>query len=98
MADQNVGEPVSNPTESPGQDLSSLYVNRFNVLSGPLMTRIVFGETVLPPDSHWRVAVSMSTQDAQALADIINKVIKSNKERAAAAIAAASQASTETKQ
>jgi hypothetical protein len=56
----------------PGKKLPAVYVNRFQILMGGDVTRVVFGESLVgEDDANWSVALAMSTGDAIALAELI---------------------------
>jgi hypothetical protein len=58
-----------------GAHLPATYANAFHVAVGPHMARLVFGESF--PDQavvRWDTAVSLSTEDALGLADLIYKM------------------------
>jgi hypothetical protein len=67
------------PAFIPGVDIQPQFVNRFHVLVNARDTRIIFGDAAVGVEqSFFHSSVVMSTENAAALAELLNKLIKQN--------------------
>lgn len=72
MADEKIPshfipEAYQNPT---------VYSNRAHILTGPVMSKIVFGEETVPGTINWRISIVTTTDDARATAILMAKLLK----------------------
>jgi len=66
------------------QQLPAVFINRFFLSVGPILTRISFGETIDGTDVTFRTAIIMPTSDAKELADLIYGLAAKNSRETAA--------------
>jgi hypothetical protein len=66
---------AENAHNFPGWALPALYSNRFQVVVGPAMTRVIFGESLFGEDGSYKSAIAMTTADAVELARLILKIV-----------------------
>lgn len=67
-ADQKPEAPAWKPE---GLELPSMFINRFNVLVGPELSRLVFGETVIGDQTKFHIAITMTTAHVKEFAMLL---------------------------
>ena len=63
------------PAEQASDELTGLYANKAYVASGPMMTRIVFGETN-PTRINYHTAIVMPAPDAYSMAVAVLRILE----------------------
>lgn len=60
-----------------GDSIPAVFVNRFYLRTGPVVSRLSLGERIDPNEpTHWRMVASIATADLKALVDLINSLLK----------------------